>query len=784
MGKIGRNAPCPCGSGKKYKKCCLQLATDVEREQSHSSPLPLPKRSDILNQVFMHISIAAPKELHQSLRAMCLQNLIGSALANYLEVANDFNPYEDQLTGLFYPVRRLKLDFFQGNIRSHLKKTMTPSVFEITKAITKSRLTILKIDLTEQDHCRSKSIEKALKLINDPYLADICQVNCDEGEFPLYYLDSCTDSTDKKKIHIPCCWLPRNSPLKGQYTLAYVMEIANICIAIPNIDEFLFDEDLLDLAFNEGQSQKQIASWVGIAEQNLTWSMLLSSSYYIWEYHLNKAKDELRMEGLRCSQLRLAQIWAENLVQEAGEQDGAFDKILNKLIGPEKEKYQDIFSSIWDKGRLKAWGQGDRSIPHGQQLVKALLQELSEEEELLYAARTRKKRGARKSDYQHFHRYKRSNFNPLDIKEIQLTATSQTLKSCMLGIMHNYGFSLTVPAIQWSHDSVDLELNVVQDLVILPVSFLAYEWSMLEELAKWVLATLLAEQYQKNNSLSKSKAFEMAAKRLCLSKEFADEGDKLKTMPKHWKFDQAGLDDRQKSVMRKVDKLFSLASSSNKSEADLAMQRAQELLNNYNLDKSKLESSSKSSLVKLTLYLERQSASRLINEICGILSSFYFVRIIYGKAWNYEKESFETVVNVLGERHNVLMAEHVFDFLVYKADNLWKKAKKDGLTNKQKLSFQVGLIWGFRASLEKIEEGRRKAKTTEQNLNALIALNEEQLNDYVDSLYPSLRDISRRRLSVDKEGYQAGTDQGSKLRIDRPIANREDSKGGTPLLGP
>jgi uncharacterized protein YecA (UPF0149 family) len=21
-GKIGRNAPCPCGSGKKYKKCC------------------------------------------------------------------------------------------------------------------------------------------------------------------------------------------------------------------------------------------------------------------------------------------------------------------------------------------------------------------------------------------------------------------------------------------------------------------------------------------------------------------------------------------------------------------------------------------------------------------------------------------------------------------------------------------------------------------------------------------------------------------------------------------
>lgn len=24
--KIGRNAPCPCGSGKKYKNCCMNKA--------------------------------------------------------------------------------------------------------------------------------------------------------------------------------------------------------------------------------------------------------------------------------------------------------------------------------------------------------------------------------------------------------------------------------------------------------------------------------------------------------------------------------------------------------------------------------------------------------------------------------------------------------------------------------------------------------------------------------------------------------------------------------------
>ena len=28
--KVGRNESCPCGSGKKFKKCCLEKATEGE----------------------------------------------------------------------------------------------------------------------------------------------------------------------------------------------------------------------------------------------------------------------------------------------------------------------------------------------------------------------------------------------------------------------------------------------------------------------------------------------------------------------------------------------------------------------------------------------------------------------------------------------------------------------------------------------------------------------------------------------------------------------------------
>jgi len=38
LGKIGRNDPCPCGSGKKYKKCCgATLTTGLSKNKTEES---------------------------------------------------------------------------------------------------------------------------------------------------------------------------------------------------------------------------------------------------------------------------------------------------------------------------------------------------------------------------------------------------------------------------------------------------------------------------------------------------------------------------------------------------------------------------------------------------------------------------------------------------------------------------------------------------------------------------------------------------------------------------
>ena len=37
MAKIGRNTPCPCGSGKKYKRCCQQKEADMRQRELPAS---------------------------------------------------------------------------------------------------------------------------------------------------------------------------------------------------------------------------------------------------------------------------------------------------------------------------------------------------------------------------------------------------------------------------------------------------------------------------------------------------------------------------------------------------------------------------------------------------------------------------------------------------------------------------------------------------------------------------------------------------------------------------
>jgi SEC-C motif len=50
MAKAGRNDPCPCGSGKKYKRCCLEKDEATARALAAATPSP-PKVVSLSRQI-------------------------------------------------------------------------------------------------------------------------------------------------------------------------------------------------------------------------------------------------------------------------------------------------------------------------------------------------------------------------------------------------------------------------------------------------------------------------------------------------------------------------------------------------------------------------------------------------------------------------------------------------------------------------------------------------------------------------------------------------------------
>src|ERR1017187_9000267 len=62
MNAIGRNEPCPCGSGKKYKKCCLERDEALER-QNRPAVMPAVGEDDFIVELLPKVDEAVDRLL-------------------------------------------------------------------------------------------------------------------------------------------------------------------------------------------------------------------------------------------------------------------------------------------------------------------------------------------------------------------------------------------------------------------------------------------------------------------------------------------------------------------------------------------------------------------------------------------------------------------------------------------------------------------------------------------------------------------------------------------------
>jgi tetratricopeptide (TPR) repeat protein len=76
MNKPGRNDPCPCGSGKKYKKCCLSRdeaarpQNVVEDAEPHFTVELRPDLDEAVNRILAKVEAGAGREVETELKAL------------------------------------------------------------------------------------------------------------------------------------------------------------------------------------------------------------------------------------------------------------------------------------------------------------------------------------------------------------------------------------------------------------------------------------------------------------------------------------------------------------------------------------------------------------------------------------------------------------------------------------------------------------------------------------------------------------------------------------------
>ena len=77
MSKFSRNDPCPCGSGKKYKKCCLALDT-ATRQHVHPNSLAKdlrfhPELEEQLDQILQRLEAGAGRAVEAELTTLLME---------------------------------------------------------------------------------------------------------------------------------------------------------------------------------------------------------------------------------------------------------------------------------------------------------------------------------------------------------------------------------------------------------------------------------------------------------------------------------------------------------------------------------------------------------------------------------------------------------------------------------------------------------------------------------------------------------------------------------------
>lgn len=234
--------------------------------------------------------------------------------------------------------------------------------------------------------------------------------------------------------------------------------------------------------------------------------------------------------------------------------------------------------------------------------------------------------------------------------------------------------------------------------------------------------------------------------------------------------DSESIDElEENNVLRKVQKLIALSSSSNQYEAEQAMIKSRQLLLKHNIDSSytKDEKGNADEKVYLKRILKQKRKNSKMYAIGKILQTF-FVNIVY----NSIKGS--VFLEIVGNSVNIEIADYVANFLDKELESQWNQLKKQHKQLKgmvAKNSFFSGVAIGYCLKIDAL-----KKEYTKDTTNALLVI-EKKLVEACAMVYSRLGLIRSHRLYC-HESSLLGERVGKELNIN-PGLNGYSKNSGT-----
>ncbi len=240
----------------------------------------------------------------------------------------------------------------------------------------------------------------------------------------------------------------------------------------------------------------------------------------------------------------------------------------------------------------------------------------------------------------------------------------------------------------------------------------------------------------------------------------------------HWQ--ARVLSEEEERLLKRVEKLLSLAGSANEHEAALAMQRVQQLYAKYNLDR--IESRRSATHVHCIICRKQKRIDAAESMIYSILADHFFVRVIYLGQYDAQDLCEYKAAELLGTHENVLMAEYVFHFLFNKVQSFWKDyRRRTGKGAKSRRSYMLGVLSGFRDKL-KAPPADSSARVSSET-KALIKLADTELAAYVDHRHPRLTSRQWGSGRGDHGSFAAGVADGGKITLHRGLTHQGGNRG-------